>query len=428
MIPTVRSRCGGLVKRGVVIVATAVAVAATLMLAVSASAVCIPVEGGTLKFRPATGRLLWKARDKSIEFLMADPALGTTSIAIAAADTAVLTLNYGSGSASAWRSFGTPPTKWQYKDVDDPSPIVGVRRITSRPTRFTLRGRGGVLNSLSAPTLLPIAFQVTDSNGGCIEVAFSSCKRNNANGIKCRRDVEIDTFTADTPNSLDTIIDDVTLPHQARLHGLPLDFDWALAPIGTAGNNAPANYSAMTGWGQVYEGANGNRAKNTRIQIRNFRSYVLSKQDNQWHLLQSPASVVGGAWREDFLDNINKPADIRAEADGGISVKVGGGYNFHFFPQTRATIVPGDIGGIFVTTQARLILDDPSGRDDRSRARYLLDIGGDYWIDLFTEFDDFTTNTEIFLARFRYVTTGWHWFNMTSLSEAEIRQNPPPLQ
>jgi len=184
----------------------------------------------------------------------------------------------------------------------------------------------------------------------------------------------------------------------------------------------------MTGWGQVYEGANGNRAKNTRVQIRNFEAHVLSKQDNQWHLLQSPAAVVGGAWREDFLDNISIPADIRAEADGGVSVKVGGGYNFHFFPETRASIAPSDIGGVFVTAQARLILDDPLGRDDRAKARYLLNIGADYWIDLFTDFDDFTTNTEVFQARFRYVTTGWHWFNMISLGEAEIRQNPPPIQ
>ncbi len=119
---------------------------------------------------------------------------------------------------------------------------------------------------------------------------------------------------------------------------------------------------------------------------------------------------------------------MRPESDGGISVKVGGGYNFHFFPDTRVLISPNDIGGIFVTTQARLILDDPSRRDDRSKARYLLNLGADYWIDLFTDFDNFTTNVEVAQGGFRYVTTGWHWFNMTTLSEAALRQNPPPIQ
>ncbi|RMD82881.1 MAG: hypothetical protein D6815_08040 [Candidatus Dadabacteria bacterium] len=408
--------------------AVAGALAAILASSVATTAACIPIEGGTLKFRPAASRLVWKARDKSLDFLMADPTQGTTSITITSAGASVLAITYGTESAPAWQSSGAPPTKWRYKFVNDPSPTPGIERITSTATRFIMKGRGGVLTPLTTPAALPVTFQVVDSAGGCITVTFSSCRQNDTNALKCKRDTYFNTITTDMPNSIDTIIDDATLPHQARLHGVPLDFPWALGPFTTAGNNPPSNFTALTGWGQVYEAANGNRARNTRVQIRNFQAYVLSIQDGQWHLLQNPAAVIGGAWREDFQGNVSVPADVRPEIDGGISAKVGGGYNFHFFPDTRASISPNDFGGVFVTTQARLILDDPSGRDDRAKARYLLNLGADYWIDLVTDFQDFTTNVEVSQGRFRYVTTGWHWFNMTTLTDTELRQNPPPIQ
>ncbi len=245
----------------------------------AATAACIPIEGGTLKFRPATSRLVWKARDRSLNFLMADPTQGTTSISITSGGAPALTITYGIESAPAWQSSGTPPTRWRYKDTNDPKPTPGIERITSAATRLMLKGRGGVLSPLSTPAQLPVTFQVVDSSGKCIEVRFSRCKQNDGKAIKCKRDTYFNTITADTPNSIDTIIDDATLPHQARLHGLPLDFLWALGPVTTAGNNPPPTFTALTGWGQVYEGANGNRARNTRVQIRNFQVYLLSNQD-----------------------------------------------------------------------------------------------------------------------------------------------------
>ncbi|RUT00376.1 hypothetical protein DSM106972_075040 [Dulcicalothrix desertica PCC 7102] len=239
----------------------------------------------------------------------------------------------------------------------------------------------------------------------------------------------IKTVQATGPiNSVTTIISDMQAPQDAYPHGVPKHYSWANgAEIGMG--NDPKNFKAMMTWGQLYEAEQGNPATNTRVQIRNIKAYYLSKQDNQWRLLQSSKGVEGAAYREDFAGDANKPADVRSESDGTISAKAGGGHNYHFWTTGgRASINPNDIGGIFTTIEARLILDDPNKLDDRETARYLLNVGGDYWLDLSAGWDNFKTNGGIATGRFKYVTTDWQAFNMTTLPAAQIRTNEPPIE
>lgn len=231
-----------------------------------------------------------------------------------------------------------------------------------------------------------------------------------------------------TINSVDTIINDMLLPHEGKPHGVPESYSWGLAPRIGMGNN-PQSFRAMTAWGHVYEDSEGNPAKNTRVQIRNIQAYMLSRADGQWHLIQSSPLVKGAAYREDFAYNINVPANVRPEADGGISVKAGGGYNFHFWPSIgRIVISPEDIAGIFVTVQARLSVDNPAQADDRAQARYLLGVGGDYWRSQKAVWFFWKTNKDIAIGRFKYVTATWQAFNMTTLSADELRHKPPPIE
>ena len=162
----------------------------------------------------------------------------------------------------------------------------------------------------------------------------------------------------------------MTLPHQTKPHGVPDSTGWAVKPrVGTGDD--PKAFRAMTAWGQLYEAAEGNPSWNTRVQIRDLETYVLSKRDGRWHLIQGGRGVEGAAYREDFARDESKPADVRHEPDGSISVRAGHGCNFHFWPHRRVAIDPGDIAGVFTTVQARLILDAPRQPDDCGRARYL---------------------------------------------------------
>ncbi|MBF2067566.1 MAG: hypothetical protein IGS39_24580 [Calothrix sp. C42_A2020_038] len=231
-----------------------------------------------------------------------------------------------------------------------------------------------------------------------------------------------------TINSVATIISDMKSPPDGLPHGVPKHYSWANGAEIGMGNDSK-NFKAMMTWGQLYEAEQGNPATNTRVQIRNIKAYILSKQDNKWRLLQSSKGVEGAAYREDFAGDANKPANVRTESDGSVSAKAGEGHNYHFWTQGgRSLINPNDIGGIFTSVQARLILDDAGKPDDRTQARYLLNTGGDYWIDLTTGWDNFKTNGGIATGRFKYVTTEWQAFNMTTVEPEQITNNPPPLE
>ena len=224
------------------------------------------------------------------------------------------------------------------------------------------------------------------------------------------------------------IADDMRLPHESRPHGVPDSFDWSTRPRMGMGND-PDAFKAFIAWGQIYEAAEGNPAANTRVQIRNMRAYILSKTDGEWHLIQDSTLVSGAAYREDFAGDVNRPADIRREPDGTLSVTAGEGHNFHFWPASgRVPIDPEDIAGVLVTTQARLILDDPDQPDDREQARYVMGVGADYWLSLTAQWDQWKTNGDVGIGRFRYVTTEWQTFTMSSLGEDAMQQNPPPDQ
>jgi hypothetical protein len=229
-------------------------------------------------------------------------------------------------------------------------------------------------------------------------------------------------------NSVQTIIDDMTLPHEGKLRGVPDGYNWSSKPRVGMGNN-PEGFQALIAWGQLYEAAEGNPARNSRVQLKDIRTWILSKRTNTWSLVQTSAGVNGGAYREDYQNNVNVPAEIRPEVTGGVSVTAGNGYNFHFWPTVdRATIDPNDIKGVFTTVQARLVLNDPDGPDDRAEARYLLGMGADYWRGVDGQWDNFKTNGDVGIGRHRFVSIDWQSFNMTSVPAEELRLNPPPLE
>ena len=229
-------------------------------------------------------------------------------------------------------------------------------------------------------------------------------------------------------NSVEEIIDDMTLPHEAAPKGVPASYNWAQKPRLGMGNT-PGIFTALIAWGQVYETSAGNTAANTRVELRNIRTYLLSRKTDQWTRVQATTSVDGAAYREDFANDQSKPAAVRIEPSGGLSVVAGNGYNFHFWPISgRVTINPNDIAGVFTTVQARLVLDNPNAPDDRSKAQYVLSMGADYWLNQSAQWDNFKTNGDVGIGRFKLVTTQWKAFNMSSATPQQLRQNPPPLE
>lgn len=232
------------------------------------------------------------------------------------------------------------------------------------------------------------------------------------------------------PNSVQQIIDDYSLPHEGFPHGVPAYYDWYAAPRTGWGNTPFSEWHAMTAWGQLYEDAKGNPATNTRVQIKDIYAWYLSKKDLNWHLWQFAKLPDGSAFAEDFGGNYSKPADIRNESSGGISVTAGDGFNFHYWPSSGRALIAdnSDIKGVFTTCKTRLIINDIHQPDDRATARYLLGMGADYWRDQTAGWSaDWSNNGDIGIGRFNYVTIDWRSVNMTTITSEELLQYPPPL-
>ena len=224
------------------------------------------------------------------------------------------------------------------------------------------------------------------------------------------------------------LADDMRGTNEGRPHGVPSSYDWVRGPVVVMGNRANG-WKAITAWGAVHEDSEGNTASNTRVNIRNVQSLVLPKSCGKWIVLQHTDNPNGAAYLEDYSGNVNHPADLRHEPDGTISVTAGGGYNFHFYPSSRARINPDDIAGLVTFFEARLIIGDPNRPDDRSRARYLASSGADYYPDVTGGWPgDLSYNPGIAGGKLKYVQSNWRSFAMTTLSEDELAHNPPPIQ
>ncbi|MFQ5438292.1 MAG: hypothetical protein ACE5DK_05605 [Paracoccaceae bacterium] len=230
-------------------------------------------------------------------------------------------------------------------------------------------------------------------------------------------------------NTIRTILHDMKWPPDAAPHGVPASYDWSdgsavVHRLDKVKRSILADYHAFTAWGQVYESIEGNPATNTRVQIRNLRAFVLSKSELRWFRAQSYPVVTGAMWREDFVGPPHHDADIRFEDGGGISVTVGNGYVFHFFPPERAPFDHSDVLGIWVSVQARLVVGDKNLPDDREKAKIVMNVGADLWPWMTGEL---AIAPEVGMGRFRYVTPYWRSYNMISLTPWQVRSFPPPL-
>jgi hypothetical protein len=178
------------------------------------------------------------------------------------------------------------------------------------------------------------------------------------------------------------LYDDMYLDHEGYPHGVPSNYDWAQGPIIRDTADTLGDFQATAGWGALFEEINGNPSVNTRVELKNYKVYYLSKSDNRWHELINIENITeGSGYVEDFSDDtgFGAPADIkRFEPNGHVSARPGSGYNYHFYPP-RVSIDPQDIAQMAASCEAKLILGDANGVDDRHLAKFVLNIGMDAW-------------------------------------------------
>ncbi|MFZ4541319.1 MAG: hypothetical protein ACOYNL_05855 [Rickettsiales bacterium] len=188
----------------------------------------------------------------------------------------------------------------------------------------------------------------------------------------------------------------------------------------------------------------GNQSPNTRVQERDLQmwwlledgSWVLGAHNNRMepvmyplHWTEATDAYATELWRDE------------SDNGGGVSMRsIGfGNYKKHLWHTWAAPHrIPDNAVGAVTIFYGRLILDNPSGEDDRSRARLLAACAGDWYKDEATlsspkiggdpnNGDPNVNVTYMGFGRLKYLTSEWQLFGWTSLDPERLRANPPPL-
>jgi hypothetical protein len=242
------------------------------------------------------------------------------------------------------------------------------------------------------------------------------------------------------PSLVRRMVDDATLPHEALLDEVPEFFDWGLGPrLNPVFNRAvgPDNtWTAAAPWGQIYAEAGFTPTGNTHCVVRRLSMATLSVTTGTWttRLVAEDATEMEGFYfLDDFSGNATSPDPLGVNAEGYLTGIPGTGYNMHWYPIGRVAITnQGDIGGVVGWFEAKLETV-PGQPDDIATTRYLAGASGDWWENETIAFEDpsgggsGTHNGDWAIGRHRFLTADWQTFTGHTLTERQIRENPPPI-
>lgn len=258
-----------------------------------------------------------------------------------------------------------------------------------------------------------------------------------------------------TLNSVDTMISDMSKLNDLTLKGVDLKYGFARGPgivvLGNdpRGTNTPDWYKQsypwmnngtywnfLLPWFVQFEGE-GNTATNTRIQMRNMKVFIKTRSTGAWYKVNKSESV-GAILCPQGSNYFHCPQSgvVRTESSGGVSSLPIGGLNLHGWWGSREGINGPDIAAVVITLQARLAVNSASAVDDRSKAKYLIQVGADYYP---TDGSAETVLPSVGVSRAKLLSSDWQAFTMATMSDvglqepgggissAEMRANPPPL-
>jgi hypothetical protein len=207
---------------------------------------------------------------------------------------------------------------------------------------------------------------------------------------------------------------DMTAPHEAIPHGVPPSYDWAARPRPRP-VAPPADFRALTGWGQLYRCANAPFDPDDTIELRDLQTWLLV--GDRWRQVQRSSALGGSAFAEDYA-RPPVPARVVARSARGTSVHMVDGYSFHFWPgKGRVAFDPGRVRDVAVIARARRI-SHGSGV-----GCFVLSIGADYWRSR-TSPGGPGNVTDAGIGRFKLVGRRWRAFGMTTASAKTLAHDP----
>jgi hypothetical protein len=206
--------------------------------------------------------------------------------------------------------------------------------------------------------------------------------------------------------------------------GLPVGLSWNRGASSTKKlMGAPAGFSALTAWAQVYQQSgvpvSPDNASDT-VQVQDFTTYILLTTGT-WVEAQSQAQsgVSGAHYVADFSDDAHIPFNVQKLPDGSASIDAPpAGYNNHFWPTGTASFTPGTVAGVFV--EARMKTNDRN-------ANLVAQLGADWWRYAGAPYAGVNVNNiAVGINDWTKLTTQWKALYFTTLSAQQLEANPPP--
>jgi hypothetical protein len=181
----------------------------------------------------------------------------------------------------------------------------------------------------------------------------------------------------------------------------------------------PSGSRTLNGWLAVHRDSSQlNTALNVRVNIRNIRCYVHKPSNNTWVLVQTGLPTWSVSFDYSGGDGVYQDISPTHEADGSYSYAVPVGRGLHMsLPAPGGSVT--ESNGVLCVVEARLL------GADAGIAKLGMAAGADFR-DASGSGGSIEQSGHGHLG---LLTANWKAFDMlsSSLTDAQVRQNPPPL-
>jgi hypothetical protein len=231
-------------------------------------------------------------------------------------------------------------------------------------------------------------------------------------------------YTTITSPILDAINQNTPGQSEGYAAGVPATFAWCRGSYKPRANSAPpSDFTAVTGWGQVYPKVGSPAYSNTdgSIMVANAKTYIHLRTTQEWILVQDQATddIAGAHFVADFAQNASIEMRVDALPDRSVALGIPTiGFNAHFWLMKRGTYAAGSVDGVYVQMDMRK--DDPN-------VELVANVGVDWWRDSTAEFvHGFANNPGAGMSNWIELSTQWSTLRFYSGSSSQLRADPPP--
>lgn len=326
------------------------------------------------------------------------------------------------GSTGAFQDVSlTPNTTYEAKVTFYSDAAVGTLSLAIYTPSFTYITYVPPTKITSTPQTLTLQF----NSGAAIQAVFKLDIAGTNGTVVTVTGAQLNSQFIVDPTTAGKLVGDMQGVNEGTPNGVPDNYGFKYGPIISDGNNNNGQDAVET-WGTLYVDAAGNPAVNTRVNVRGGLMYWLRASTGKWNLGMATNAFDGNYYSEDFVTSYPDKLNFRTEPDGTLSFNTTAGRVAHWYaPWPRILFDPYDYAGVIVLYQARLIIDDPTGPDDRSIAKFLVNAGGDYYPGATTP--GIENNPGIGGSKFKYVEIDWRFWCMTTVTLQTLQLYPPPI-